>query len=372
MKLKNRIISLITALAVCISITACGAPETTSETPTEAKSISIENTSFVVDGDEIWMNGMNTPWQHWDDFGGNFSEDYWDLMFSMMHDKGMNCTRVWITCSGNVGIEFDENGMVTGATEKHWQNLDTLFALAEKYEVYIMATLISFDHFKDSNMNHMKWRNLIQNSDKIDSYVNNYVIPLCERYDNNDYLWSIDLCNEPDWVFENEECGQLSWDYLGNYFARCAAAIHQNSDILVTVGFAIIKYNSTKYEGNFGSDEFLQSCYDNSDAYLDYYSPHYYEWETRYFSSPFIRTPEEFGLDTSKPIVLAECSPEGMVESNNMTLEECYKWLYDNGWNGILPWTTDGYEPEGALVSQVGPASEYITSIIDNIASDAA
>ena len=182
---------------------------------------------------------------------------------------------------------------------------------------------------------------MLKDTEKIDSYVNNYVIPFCKRYDDNDYVWSIDLINEPDWVFENDECGKISWECLGDYFARACAAIHENTDdMLVTIGFAIIKYNSDKYEGNYGSDEFLRSRYDNENAYVDFWSTHYYDWQATWFNCPFLLTAEEFGMDMSKPRVIGECSHEGIKALRNIKpIEECYEWAYNNGWNGVLVWT---------------------------------
>ncbi len=303
--------------------------------------IYIEDNKFMLGGEEVWLTGMNAPWQHWDDFGGNYDPEYWNQVFAMMHEDGFNSCRIWINCSGNNGVNIDENGYVSGATDYHWEDLDSLFSLAAENEIYVMATLMSFDHFKDDNKKHDRWRAMVQDTEKIDSYVNNYIIPFCQRYDSNDYVWSIDLINEPDWVIENEECGQLSWDCMGDYFARASAAIHENTDdMLVTIGFGIIKYNSEAYEGNYGSDEFLKSRYDNENAYVDFWSTHYYDWQATWFSCPFVVNAEEFKMDMSKPRVVGECSHEGIkVLKQIKPIEECYEWAYNNGWNGVFVWT---------------------------------
>lgn len=355
MKFK-RMTSLL--LASCILLTGCDT--STTQTVTESNSttvvtsdskseeektvtsdinIYIEDNKFMLGGEEVWLNGMNAPWQSWDDFGGNYKPEYWEKVFSMMHEDGFNSCRIWINCSGDKAIDIDESGYVSGASEEHWEDLDSLFSLAAENEIYIMATLMSFDHFKNRKKD--RWRAMLQDTEKIDSYVNNYVIPFCKRYDDNDYVWSIDLINEPDWVFENEECGQISWECLGDYFARACAAIHENTDdMLVTIGFAIIKYNSDKYEGNYGSDEFLRSRYDNENAYVDFWSTHYYDWQATWFNCPFLLTAEEFGIDMSKPRVIGECSHEGIKALRNIKpIEECYEWAYNNGWNGVLVWT---------------------------------
>ncbi len=313
----------------------------------------VEGTDFLVDGERIYMNGVNMPWDKWNDFGGYYNEKTWSRHFAELRESGINSVRVWISCNGDIGMQIDENGYVTGATARHWEHLDSLFTVAEENGMYIMATLMSFDHFKDTNKTYESWRKMVQDEDKIDSYVENYVIPFCERYDNFNSLWSIDLCNEPDWIHENAECGKLSWDDLGLLFAKEATAIHENSDVLVTIGFGMIKYNSEDYSGNKGSDKFLQSVYDNDKAYLDFYSTHYYEWEAPWYGFPFDKTPEEFKLDGTKPSVIGEFPACGMVGnvkgSQAMTGSECYVNIYNNGWDGIMGWTSNGVDDCGSL-----------------------
>ena len=345
------------------------AEESTPEAPDNEQvdlNIYIEDGVFKVGGEKIWMNGMNTPWHKWDDFGGGYDAQWWREVFGAMHEDGMNSARVWLTCTGTTGFEFNDSGEITGMTDKFWNDLDSLFEIARENRIYIMATLISFDHFKNGNKD--EWRAIAQESDKMDSFVNNYVIPLVERYDDNPYLWSIDLCNEPDWIYENEECGQLSWDCLGELFARSASAIHEHSDdILVTIGFGIIKYNSDKYEGNYGSDEFLQSRYNNKNAYCDFWSVHYYDWQLPWFSSMFLKTPEEFGIDTSKPFVVGECGSEGIAPKKYAkSLSECYQWAYDNGWCGVLPWNQYGLEPDKEFKTYIEEAAVYIDGVINS------
>lgn len=315
--------------------------------------VTVDGTDFVVNGEKLFMNGVNTPWDNWNDFGGTFSKSFWAEHFAALRENGMNSARVWISCDGTVGLSVGKDGYINGATTKHWENLDTLFTLAEENGIYIMATLMSFDHFKDSNGNHEAWRKVVQEDELMDSYIQNYVIPFCERYDDFDSLWSIDLCNEPDWIAENKECGKLAWDNLCEFFAKEAAAIHENSDILVTIGFGIVKYNSDEYSGNKGADAYLQSLYANENAYLDFYSTHYYEWEAQYYGYPFDKSPVDFKLDGTKPCVLGECPAVGMLGTTKwaqaMTGDEMYVSTYNNGWNGIMAWTSNGVDDCGTL-----------------------
>jgi len=315
--------------------------------------VTVSGTEFMVNGNTLFFNGVNTPWDNWNDFGGNFNYVFWDEHFQLLRENGINSTRIWISCNGDVGMLIDSTGYVSGATTKHWNDLDSLFTLAEKHGIYIMATLMSFDHFKDTNKTYQSWRSMVQNETLMDAYIQNYVIPFCERYDDFNSLWSIDLCNEPDWVNENSECGKISWNSLCKFFAKEAAAIHKNSDILVTIGFGMIKYNSESFNGNMGSDKYLQSLYADEDAYLDFYSTHYYEWEAPWFGFPFDKDPVAFKLDGTKPCIIGEFPAAGMIGnvsgSQEMSPYDCYLGLYNNGWNGAMAWTSNGIDPSGSF-----------------------
>lgn len=392
MRPYKKIISLIITSALLLGLSACGKsdekkdeskPEETQPDSTESvvidlnsapididfegdgsTKVNVDGTKFTVGGKELWINGVNTPWNNWNDFGSdNFNYAFWDMHFDELEQAGINASRVWINCNDCVGVKLNEDGTFAEVTDKHWQDLDVLFTLAKKHHIYIMATLTSFDHFKEQNNCYMNWRNMITNSDNIDAFVNGYVVPFAERYDSCDYLWSIDFMNEPDWVHENAESGQLSWDDICNYFARGAAAVHEHSDILTTVGFGIIKYNSDNFEGNYGADDYLKTLSGNENSYLDFYSTHYYYWEHQWFGYPFDKSPTEFGLDGTKPCVIGEVAANDVNESGE-TLDTKYKNCYENGWNGIMAWTSNGVDNCGNM-TDIEPAAKAMTEIAD-------
>lgn len=331
--------------------------------------VSVSGTDFVMDGNVIYMNGVNTPWDNWNDCGGEFDESFWDIQFETLKSVGINSVRVWISCNG-ANIEISDDGIVSGPTEQFWDDLSTLVGLAEKHEIYLMLTLMSFDNFKDEGQNYMAWRNMLSSDEGIQSMVDNYVLQLLGRVGSSPAVWSIDLCNEPDWIVENEECGKLSWDSICKLFALESAAIHENSDVLVTVGFGMIKYNSDSYSGNYGSDSYLQSLSGMDASYLDFDSPHFYEWEATWYGFPMDTDPVSFGLTGTKPAVIGEFPATGFTDSTsgskNMTASECYISLYENGWNGCMAWTSNGVDDCGSLKDFVEGAEEVANRISAN------
>lgn len=331
--------------------------------------VSIDGTKFMVGEKELWFNGANTPWINWNDLGstdgkGNsvFNEKAWDQQFAQLHENGINATRVWISCNGDVGMNIASDGTFEGATDFFWQDMDKLVKIAEKYQIYLMATVQSFDHYKNTNQNYKSWRALIQDDKKTNGYIDNFIIPLVKRYDSSDYFWSIDLCNEPDWIYENAEDGNISWDHLCYYYAKASAAIHKNSDVEVTVGLGMIKYNSTSYNQNVISDKKLQGITNDKDSYVDYYSTHWYAWEKQYFGFPFDKSPKLFKLDGTKPSVIGECAAK-TTWNDTVTLTEKYQLAYKNDWNGVFAWKTSGSDDGCGLLKDITPATNAMIDI---------
>lgn len=345
-------------------------PEKDYETTTDGSAkVTVDGTKFMVGDKELWLNGVNAPWDKWNDFGGGFNFEFWQDHFQKLHNSGVNAARIWIVCNGDVGMLISADGTFDGATTAHWEDLDNLFYLAEQYQIYIMATVQSFDNFKDSNQNYNAWRALIQDSDKTDRFVDNYIVPFVQRYGKSDYFWSVDLCNEPDWIVENDECGKLDWLYLEQYYAKAAAAIHANSDVLVTVGMGMIKYNSDSQQGNKISDSELQSVlsgdkYDKSLAYVDFYSTHWYTWMQGMWGYPFGESPTDFGLDGTKPSVIGECP--AVASDSDFDITSAYEEAYNNGWNGVFAWKTSGQDDGCGLWLDIQPAIEKMAGICED------
>jgi len=319
-----------------------------------AQFVTVSGNKFLVDGKEIIMNGANTPWNKWNDFGGSYSSSWWDSEFQKIKAVGGNSTRIWITCSGTVGINISADGTVTGASAAFWSNVDDMFRLALKNKIYIKATLISFDHFKNSNSKFQSWRNMVMNDDKVSTFTENYVIPFVNRYKENPYLWAIDICNEIEWVNQEADKGQIPWNRLQYFVARVASAVHENSKVLVTLGSAAVKWNSDKFEGNFWSDAKLKDQYNKENARLDFYSPHFYGWTVKWFGNFALnKTPADYGID-DRPCVIGENPAKGVFnDAASPTLEvpasEMFINSYKMGWKGLMPWTSNGVDSNGNL-----------------------
>lgn len=368
-KLCGAILSAVIAASLFTGCTNGGDTAETTETTTEAvvetasAKVTVDGTKFIVDGKELIINGVNTPWQNWNEFGSDaFQPEFWDSHFADLHAIGVNAVRVWVNCDSMVAIKLKPSGQVREVVEKHWTDIDKLFEIAEKHQIYLMPTLLSFDHCKNGQYTD-RWRAVLTDDAAMQSYIDSYVKPFAERYGSNPYLLGIDLMNEPDWVVENAECGKLPKENLSNFFAKCTAAVHEtNPDTLVTVGMGMVKYNSDneKYFGNMVSDEVMKS-YAGDNACLDFYSVHYYDWMRSYMGCPFDMSPTDFGLDGTKPSFLGEFGLGA-----NQTYEYAYENTLANGWNGSMMWCSNN----GAEHADVWADLEIATKKVESLYPD--
>ncbi len=349
-----------TSTAVSITVT------TTTTTPSTGF-VTISNKTFMVNGCPIYFNGANTPWQNWNDFGGNYSSSFWASEFARLKNSGINSSRVWISCDGDVQPSINTDGTVTGVSTQFFANLDDFFTSAKNNGIYIMATMMSFDHVKNNNYpnaasasdKYNSWRNMMNNQTKVQTYIDNYLVPFVNRYKTNPYLMSIDLCNEIEWMAENAEDGNLSYAVLQRYVAMSASAIHKNSNVLVTVGSASVKWNSPNYStGNKWSDAALQAQFNDATAKLDYYCPHYYGWMYSSFKSPFDMTVAQYGM-TDKPVVIGEMVSVANLPTPSMPILTAFNNMKSGGYQGHFPWTSNlaSTSNEIGTLTDFGPSS---------------
>jgi beta-xylosidase len=352
-----------------------------------SQQVSISGNHFVVGGSEIWFNGINTPWHLFDDFGRtDFKKAWWADEFARYKANHINLARVWIHGPGEVSPDIDESGHVSGVSDLFWQQMDHLFAVSKANGVYILPALFSFDMTRDTYPTYERWRAFLQSPANIQSYIDNVLIPLLKRYENESYLLGWEICNEPEWMFENAEHGPQSFEDVQRLHAMIAAAVHKNSARPVTTGSAAPKWNSPIYdswgdhEGNMFSDEALSARIDDPDAFLDFYEYHWYPWQTRWMESPYTQTTAQYDVD-DRPVIVGESEGNDICDDYIcQTLVEMYENAYVNGFDGVCGWKTpqnDGhgtfeniaaatnafYEKHPTLVSPTGVAPKAVSGV---------
>lgn len=323
---------------------------------TWGQEVKIDGNKFTLDNSEIWFNGINTPWNLFGDFGrSDFNPEWWTSEFAKYKQNNINLARVWIHMSGEFSPNIDDSGHVSGTNDIFWDHMDHLMNVSEQNGVYLIPALFSFDITKDGYKTTQQWRKWIQSEENIQSYIDNVLIPMVKRYDNRKFILAWEICNEPEWMFENSEHGPQSFSDVQRMHAMLAAAIHENCSKYVTTGSAAPKWNSPIYdswgdnEGNMFSDEALSNSINNSKAFLDFYQYHWYPWQSEWMKSPFTMTTVEYDVD-DRPVIVGESEGNDVCDKYVcQTVTEMYESAYVNGFDGVCAWKTPQNDGHGTF-----------------------
>ena len=303
--------------------------------------ITIQGNQFMHNNEPFFLIGANTPWDNWNDFGGEYDPEFWEQEFARMEQKGINSSRIWISCDAAGQPYVDSSGITHPASQQFWDNMDDMMQKAQKHNIYIIATIASFDKLDNTKPGSANWLSMIMCQRTLALYAETFLKPLVKRYESNPYFFAIDICNEPEWMNEHKKYGGLEWEYLQSFVGMCAAAIHScHTPVLVTVGSAAVKWSCDKFEGNKWSDQALQDITADTLAYLDFWQIHYYDW-TNQFGNPFHNAPAFYGLE-DKPCIIGETPGNNTKYGFEISYEEIYSLPYQLGYSGVYPWTSNG------------------------------
>ncbi len=328
-----------------------------------------ENTKHLIqfEGKPLFINGINVAWNNFGGDVGNhykwgtlYNPDWFEKMLSDCEAHGVNCIRLWIHTDGRANPEFNPDGSVKGLDADFYPALDDIFQRAKNHGILIMPCLWSFDMCKDERKNAGMYAgnhaDLISDSLKTVSYINNALIPMVKRYDKHCNLFAWEVCNEPEWHMPRKDdpkwkdITEVSVREMQRFTAMIAAAIHKNSSRMVTTGSASLKWNSdvAPAHGNWWSDKALQNAYNDPKAYLDFYQIHYYDWMYAGKYDPFNpEIPYEY-WNLDKPCLIGE-QPGSLNRDTIYTNDEKAFNAYKNHYAGHMFWSYNGADGVGSF-----------------------
>jgi hypothetical protein len=317
--------------------------------------------TITYQGKAYYINGINVPWNafgsdagtHYQ-WGALYSPSFFTTFFQECKTYGVNCVRLWIHCDGRTSPEFDAAGNVTGLDTNFLSNLDDILRIAANNNVMVMPCLWSFDMTKDftgsAGMYAGKHAGLIQDSSKTRSYINNALIPMVKHTANACNLFAWEIINEPEWSISGPgtTVQLVSAAEMERFCAMIAEAIHLNSNKMVTVGSACLKWCSSRQppaESQFWNDSSFKAVYNKPQAFLDFYQIHYYDWmfNADWGYDPFQagKTPAYWKLD--KPVLIGE-SP---AAAGQYTMKQMVDSAFAHGYAGIMPWSYNANDGVG-------------------------
>lgn len=317
------------------------------------ESVQVVGTEFRTEsGRPVWLNGINTAWMHWNDFGGGrFDAPRWEREFQRYQAAGINCARVWIDCDGEVAVRFDPAGHVVGPDDTVMAEMQRLLDIAAAHRVRVLAVLTSFDHLKPSHAKHGLWRRVFNEDARLSEYVRNVVEPLARRFAGEPALLAWEICNEPEWIWLRRY--GVSRERVVKFHAEVAAGLHRGGPKPVTTGSASWRWHRDRTargapKSNPWSDGSLQACCRDAGARLDFFQVHYYDWMALLGVNPFSRGagPARFLATVDRPVIIGETRGRYSWWTGR-SVAETYRRGAANHYAGVFGWSARGGDGHG-------------------------
>jgi hypothetical protein len=268
--------------------------------------------------------GYNYPWRNYNyDFGDDFRENVHgqyglvETQFAELQASGTHVTRWYVFNDGARYPTFAPNGQVTGLPASFYQNFDDMLALASAHDIYLIPVLWD-------SLVARRGRNraaVITDAGVRQSYLDNVLRPLLQRYGRHPHILAWSVMNEPDWPagFTNDRgFERIPLSQLRDFIQAHVQSVRAYTNQAVTLDGGGLPW----------LDRWI-------DLGLDLYLVHWYPWIDREYGaqySPYSRTADSFNVD--KPIVIAEFP----LKSTPHSVQHSLDTFYANGYAGALAW----------------------------------
>jgi len=371
------------ALTLCVLATGLAWPGAQA-TPVSAAAACPADQRHLVpwQGRRWFLSGVNVPWQN-GGFGADFGTvERWgqhtytsaatDRMFAQLKAAGANSVRWWLFADGRGAPEFS-NGTATGFDANTLPSMADAISLAQKHGISLTFTLWSFDMLARGDDIMGGRRDLVVDPAKRKAFIDKALIPMLRfpvpgtgyTIGSHPNVLSWEIINEPEWGIR--ESGSIhgnipepvSLQEMQRFVAETAGAIHRNSNQLVTVGSAAMKWNSTAAPGavgNWWSDAALKPF--DPQGHLDYYQVHYYGWmngSSGWSSSPLKVSWPQGGFD--KPVVIGEFPAN--ASGTGVGIGDLLEGIFGNCYAGTWAWSYAGVDSNGGWADLVGPMTRF-------------
>jgi hypothetical protein len=286
-----------------------------------------------------FASGLNIAWV-------NFARDVPDpdlasfnTIFKNTHDAGGRTIRWWFHTNGSSTPGYDAQGMTQKLPQAHIDGVKAILSAAHTAGVSIVLSLWSFDMLQENAG--AAWQNnqkLLEVDANRQAYVDNYLTPLVKALKGTPGLYAYEIFNEPEGMTATGWATHRTTEaFVQRTVNWLAAAIHTADPTIPVTNGAVTFDNCSNITGktNYYSDVALKNAGGKANGTLDFYQVHYYT-QNGISNSPFQHPASYWKLD--KKLVIGEFFA---ADTDGVSKDNTYTYLYDNGYNGAWAWSYD-------------------------------
>ncbi len=307
------------------------------------------------------MFGANYPWYN---YGTDFGENAWgssgvsakygeiEADFEKISEMGIRVVRWFVFADGRAAPEFSTDGSVTGLDDKVFDDLDAALGIAQSHNIHLDLVLLDFHWLaqpKDEKGVILGGHSdVIEDSAKRESFFQNVLIPLLQRYGKNPYILSWEVINEPEWAIDDpstkpiSDLKPVSLDTMQSFVSETVNLIHQNTGQSVTVGSA--SRNWWKLWEHMGLDICQFHYYDSleKDSPIDF---------------PYTK------MATNLPCIFGEFP----TAKTSHTSDNYYQTIVNNGYAGAFPWSLRAGDEFSDVISNTATIQTWANRLANYI-----
>nr|BBB35836.1 endo-1,4-beta-mannanase [Eisenia fetida] len=323
--------------------------------------LDVQNGQLRLNGEKVFMSGMNIAWQNYGrDFGngqydcctGNALEDY----IVRIKAEGGNSLRIWVHCDGGYTPEFDGNGYVVGTDAQNTMTSDLAQFLDVAYANNVLVFIVLWNGATTPTS---RYRDLIYDDSKLQTYIDQALVPMVSALSGKVALGGWEVMNEPEGIvsagvsdgnpcFDTQPLAgsgagwadSIPMQRLQSFINKQTAAIKRaDPKVIVTLGSWSERAQTDQFGWrNYYTDNCLIDAGGDSLGVIDFYQMHTYAWEGAYTSSsPLLVPNSQYNLD--KPNNIGEFSQSG---GDGRSITDQFDWAYTQGYCGAWSWQANG------------------------------